>query len=139
MSATEGDNKRPNRSSTNSGAGLRKAYRKTAIGKALHYLDTQWHCLVRYLDDGAYPIDNNQGENAIRPFIVGRKNWLFANSQAGTKASANLYSLIETAKANGLNPYEYLKTAFKELPNAQSVEAIETLLPWNVSTNPNLP
>jgi len=110
---------------------------QTAIGKALHYLHTQWHRLVRYLDDGAYPIDNNRAENAIRPFTVGRKNWLFANSQAGAKASANLFSLIETAKANGLNPYDYLKTVFKELPNAQSVEAIETLLPWNVNTNPD--
>jgi transposase len=111
---------------------------QTAIGKALQYLHTQWHRLVRYLDDGAYPIDNNRAENAIRPFTVGRKNWLFANSQAGAKASANLYSLIETAKANGLNPYEYLKTVFKELPNAQSVESIETLLPWNVNTNSHL-
>lgn len=61
--------------------------------------------------------------------------WSF-NSQAGAKASANLYSLIETAKANGLNPYEYLKVAFKELPNAQSVEAIERLLPWKVNLIP---
>ncbi|GAB2589296.1 hypothetical protein GCM10026986_15930 [Nitrincola alkalisediminis] len=67
-----------------------------------------------------------------------KKNWLFANSQAGAKASANLYSLIETAKANGLNPYEYLKVVFKELPNAQSVDAIEKLLPWNASLNPEL-
>ncbi|TVP82681.1 MAG: IS66 family transposase [Puniceicoccaceae bacterium] len=106
---------------------------QSAIGKALHYLHTQRNRLVRYLDDGAYPIDNNRAENAIRPFTVGRKNWLFANSQAGAKASANLYSLIETAKANGLNPYDYLKTVFKELPNAQSVEAIEKLLPWNTN------
>lgn len=107
----------------------------SAIGKALQYLHTQWHRLVRYLDDGAYPIDNNPAENAIRPFTVGRKNWLFSNSQAGAKASANLYSLIETAKANGLNPYDYLKVVFKELPNAQSVEAIEMLLPWNITSN----
>jgi len=110
---------------------------QSAIGKALHYLHGQWDRLARYLDDGAYPIDNNPAENAIRPFTVGRKNWLFANSQAGAKASANLYSLIETAKANGLNPYEYLKLFFKEQPNAQSVEAIENLLPWNVNLNPN--
>jgi transposase len=108
---------------------------QTAIGKALHYLHNQWDRLVRYLDDGAYPIDNNRAENAIRPFTVGRKNWLFSNSQAGAKASANLYSLIETAKANSLNPYEYLKLVFKELPNAQSVEAIEKLLPWHPDSN----
>ncbi|QEW05358.1 IS66 family transposase [Nitrincola iocasae] len=111
---------------------------QTAIGKALYYLHSQWDRLIRYLDDGAYPIDNNRAENAIRPFTVGRKNWLFANSQAGAKASANLYSLIESAKANGLNPYEYLKVVFRELPNAQSVDAIEKLLPWSASLNPEL-
>ena len=103
---------------------------KSALGKALQYLHNQWDRLVRYLEDGAYPIDNNYAENAIRPFVIGRKNWLFTNSQGGAKASANLYSLIETAKANGLNPYEYLKLVFKELPNADSVEKIEALLPW---------
>ena len=66
---------------------------------------------------------------------MGRKNWLFANSQVGAKASANLYSLIQTAKANHLNPYEYLKQIFKELPNAKSVEDIENLLPWNLAEN----
>ena len=106
---------------------------KTALGKALQYLHNQWDYLVGYLGDGVYPIDNNLAENAIRPFVVGRKNWLFANSQAGAKASANLYSLIQTAKANELNPYEYLKQVFKELPNAQSLEDIETLLPWNLA------
>jgi transposase len=104
---------------------------KTALGKALHYLQQQWPRLTGYLEDGHYPIDNNAAENAIRPFVIGRKNWLFSHSQAGAKASANLYSLIETAKANGLNPYEYLNHVFKELPNADSVEAIEQLLPWN--------
>ncbi|ODS22915.1 hypothetical protein AB835_11730 [Candidatus Endobugula sertula] len=85
------------------------------------------------LDDGSYPIDNNLAENAIRPFAVGRRNWLFANSQEGAKSSANLYSLIQTAKANGLNPYEYLKQVFKELPNARSIEDIEKCLPWNLT------
>jgi transposase len=104
---------------------------KTALGKALHYLHQQWPRLIGYVENGAYPIDNNPAENAIRPFVIGRKNWLFSNSQAGAKASANLYSLIETAKANGLNPYDYLKYVFKELPNAHSVEDVENLLPWN--------
>ena len=79
-----------------------------------------------------YPIDNNPAENAIRPFVIGRKNWLFSASQAGAHASANLYSLIETAKANGLEPGAYLKKVFTDLPNARSVEAVEALLPWNV-------
>jgi len=106
---------------------------KTALGKALQYLHSQWSRLIAYLEDGAYPIDNNLAENQIRPFVVGRKNWLFSNSQAGAKASANLYSLIQTAKANGLNPYAYLKQVFKELPNANSVEDVEKLLPWNLT------
>jgi len=103
---------------------------KTALGTALQYLHNQWDRLIGYLDDGQYPIDNNLAENAIRPFAVSRKNWLFANSQAGAKASANLYSLIQTAKANDLNPYEYLKKIFIALPNATTVEDIENLLPW---------
>ena len=80
----------------------------SVLGKALKYLDNQWYRLVSYLDDGIYPIDNNPAERAIRPFTIGRKNWLFSKSQAGAKASANLYSLIETAKANDLNVYDYL-------------------------------
>ena len=86
---------------------------KMALGKALVYLHNQWDRLIGYLEDGTYPIDNNLAENAIRPFAVGRKNWLFANSQAGAKASANLYSLIQTAKAYGLNPYDYLKQVLR--------------------------
>ena len=103
---------------------------KTELGTALQYLHNQWARLIGYLDAGQYPIDNNRAENAIRPFAVGKKNWLFANSQAGAKASANLYSLIQTAKANDLNPYEYLKQIFIALPNATTVEDIEKLLPW---------
>jgi len=75
-------------------------------------------------------IDNNLCENAIRPFVIGRKNSLFSDTVSGAKASANLYSLIETAKANGLEPYAYLKKVFTELPKATCVEDIETLLPY---------
>lgn len=103
----------------------------SVLGKAMHYLHRQWDRLVRYLDDGHYPIDNNYAENKIRPFTVGRKNWMFANSQSGAKASANLYSLVQTAKANGVNLFDYLTCVFKELPNAKSVEDVEQLLPWN--------
>ncbi len=101
----------------------------SATGKALHYLHNEWDKLVRYLEDGRLEIDNNGAENAIRPFVMGRKNWLFSASVKGVKASANLYSLIETAKANGLEPYAYLRRIFTELPRADTVEAIETLLP----------
>jgi transposase/prefoldin subunit 5 len=112
--------------------GLTAVPPKSATGKALHYLAGQWARLVRYLDDGRIPIDNNGAENAIRPFVVGRKNWLFSNSSAGATASANLYSLVETAKANGHDPYTYLRHIFKELPAASSAEDYEALLPWKL-------
>lgn len=102
---------------------------KSLLGKALQYLDKQWPRLIAYLEDGQYPIDNNPVENAIRPFAIGRKNWLFSASVNGAKASANLYSLIETAKANGLEPYAYLRRVFTELPNAQNYNDVEKLLP----------
>lgn len=105
---------------------------KSTLGIALVYLRNQWPRLVRYLDDGNYPIDNNLAERAIRPFTIGRKNWLFSDSQGGARASANLYSLVETAKANGINPHKYLERLFTDLPSAQTVEDFEALLPWHV-------
>ncbi len=87
------------------------------------------------LDDGRVEVDNNLCENAIRPFVLGRKAWLFADTPAGADASARIYSLIETAKANGLEPYAYLARVFADLPAAiaaQDDKAIEKLLPWNV-------
>ena len=106
---------------------------KNATGKALYYLNAQWDKLTRYLDDGRLEIDNNLCENAIRPFVVGRKAWLFSQSVAGVKASANLYSLIETAKAHGLEPYAYLREVFTKLPLADTVNDIEALLPGNIN------
>jgi transposase len=105
---------------------------KSLLGKALQYLDNQWPRLIAYLEDGQYPIDNNPVENAIRPFANGRKNWLFSDSVNGAKASANLYNLIETAKANDSEPYAYPKRVFTELPNAQSYDDMEKLLPNRV-------
>jgi transposase len=104
----------------------------TLTGKALGYLHNQWDSLIRYLDDGRLAIDNNATERAIRPFVIGRRNWLFADTPKGAHASANLYSLIETAKLNGLEPYHYLRHLFKELPKAQSLQEIEALLPFQV-------
>ena len=95
----------------------------------MHYLHREWPKLIVYLEDGRLEIDNNGAENAIRPFVLGRKNWFFSASVKGLKASANLYSLIETVKANGLEPYVYLRNLFTELPKATTVEAIETLVP----------
>ena len=104
---------------------------ETLTGKALTYLNNQWPQLIRYLDDGRLRIDNNLVENAIRPFVVGRKNFLFCDTVRGANASANLYSLIETAKANGIEPYQYLRLLFTELPKAQTVEDVEALLPYD--------
>ena len=101
-------------------------------GKALSYLNNEWDKLICYLQDGRLEIDNNGAENAIRPFVIGRKNWLFSTSVKGVKASANLYSLIETAKANGLEPYAYLRYLFTHLPVADSVEDFEALLPGSI-------
>jgi transposase len=106
---------------------------QSPIGKALYYLHNQWAHLINYVCNGDYPIDNNAAENAIRPFVIGRKNWLFSASQKGAVASANLYSVIETAKANGLEPYAYLKRIFTELPNAKTLEQMESLLPWSLA------
>lgn len=105
---------------------------QSLLGKALHYLGAQWPKLVRFATDGRFPIDNNACENAIRPFVVGRRNWLFADTVGGAKASANLYSLIETAKANGLDPYRYLCALFAALPKATRLEDYDTLMPWRI-------
>ncbi len=102
----------------------------STLGEALAYLDRHWAGLVRYCDDGRFAMDTNLIENAIRPFCVGRRGWLFCDSVAGANSSANLYSLVETAKSNGLEPYAYLRHVFTELPKAQTVEDIERLLPW---------
>ncbi len=106
---------------------------QSTVGKALHYLNNEWGKLIRYTQDGRYLMDNNLAENAIRPFVIGRKNWLFSQSVKGVKASANLYSLIETAKANGLEPYAYLRVLFAKLPQATTVDEIENLLPGNIT------
>ena len=91
---------------------------------------SEWPRLIRVLADGRLELDNNLCENAIRPFVMGRKAWLFSDTPAGAEASARLYSLIETAKANGIEPFSYLKRVFAALPAAQPLADIEALLPW---------
>lgn len=104
---------------------------KGLLGMAIHYTLSRWSRLVRYLENGYITPDNNAAENAIRPFVVGRKNWLFAGSPSGAEASATLYSLIETAKACGLDPYQYLRTFFEKLPYASTEADYSALLPQN--------
>ena len=103
---------------------------KSLLGQALHYLASQWHKLKRYVEDGRYSIDNNVQENAIRPFCVGRRNWLFADNVAGANASANLYSLLQTCQVNGIDGYRYLRALFIALPNARTADDYAALLPW---------
>ncbi|MGF6721510.1 transposase [Paraburkholderia sp. GAS41] len=100
------------------------------LGKALQYTSGQWPKLIRYVENGNWPISNNLCENAIRPFVVGRKGWMFADTVAGAHASANLYSLVESAKANGIEPYQYLVRLFAELPKATTADDYAALLPW---------
>jgi len=107
---------------------------KSALGTALSYLRNYWSMLVRYTERGDLPIDNNRCENAIRPFVIGRKGWLFCDTPAGAHASAVIYSLLETAKANGLEPYTWLRRVMRDLPAAKTVEEVEALLPWNLHT-----
>lgn len=103
---------------------------KTALGKAISYSLNQWPKLIRYIEDGNLNIDNNRAERAIKPFVIGRKNWLFSNTVNGANASATLYSLIETAKANGLVPFDYLNYLLNEIPILQPGDTIDHLLPW---------
>ena len=91
-----------------------------------------WGMLTRYTERGDLPIDNNRCENAIRPFVIGRKAWLFSDTPAGANASAIIYSLLQTAKANGQEPYTWLRRVLRDLPAAKTLEEFESLLPWNL-------
>lgn len=102
------------------------------LGKALQYLRGQWSKLIRYVENGDWPISNNLCENAIRPFVVSRRGWLFSDTVDGANASANLYSLVETCKANRIEPYRYLTWLFRQLPLAKTVDDYDALLPWNM-------
>ncbi|AHC85897.1 transposase IS66 [Pseudomonas monteilii SB3101] len=106
---------------------------QNALGKAVGYLASNWNKLKRYVEAGHLPIDNNPAERAIRPFVIGRKAWLFSDTPKGAVASAQIYSLVETAKANSQEPYAWLRHVLERLPHAQSVADYEALLPWNCS------
>jgi transposase len=100
--------------------------------EAIRYALNQWPTLIGYCDDGRLHISNALAENAIRPFAVGRRNWLFADTARGARASATCFSLIETAKANGLEPLSYIEHVLLHIGEADTVEKLEALLPWNV-------
>jgi transposase len=105
---------------------------QSTLGKAMTYLANQWSKLIRYTERGDLPIDNNRCENAIRPFVIGRRAWLFSDTAAGAHASAVIYSLVQTAKANGHEPYTWLRHVLKELPKADTVDQVDALMPWNL-------
>lgn len=107
---------------------------KSLLGKAISYGLNQWDKLGGYLKAGFLKPDNNVAENAIRPFVLGRKNWLFAGAPRGANASATFFTLIESAKVNGLEPYSYLRCLFENLPLVESREDLLALLPCNVNT-----
>lgn len=107
---------------------------KTGLYTAVTYAKNQREYLERYLEDGRLELSNNRAERSIKPFVIGRKNWLFANTPRGAKASAILYSIIETAKENGLNPYEYLIYILGNAPNwniRNNFDNLDRLMPWN--------
>ena len=95
---------------------------KSSLGKALYYLREQWPYLKRYLEDGRLEISNNRAERSMKPFVMGRKNWLFANTEGGAQSSAIVYSLIETAKGNGLDPYRYLVYVLSRAPSMAAAD-----------------
>ena len=110
------------------------ALKGSALGKAVTYAKNQKPYMENYLLDGRCSLSNNAAENAIRPFTVGRKNWLFADTPKGASASAAIYSLVETAKANGLNVYAYLQHLLLYMPSAewqQYPEELDELMPWS--------
>lgn len=106
---------------------------KSLLGKAISYALDQWYAVCRYVEDGRLAIDNNISEREIKAFVIGRKNWLFADSVDGAYANAVMYSLVQTAKANGMDPYQYLRHVFERMPYLQTSKEVESLLPWNVA------
>ena len=115
-----------------------KAPPKGLLGKAISYSLNNWDRLVVYLEAGYLNIDNNPVENAIRPFALGRKNWLFCGNHDGARAAALIYSLIESAKANHLKPFEYLKYVLTQIKSATTEEALLKLLPHNAKLDLSL-
>lgn len=113
-----------------------KVLPKSGIGKAVYYTISQSKYLERYLLDGRLECNNNRSERSIKPFVIGRKNWLFNNTPKGALASSIIYSIIETAKENGLNPFDYLTRLFKNAPNVDfhnDPNILESFMPWRQS------
>lgn len=114
---------------------------KSALGKALYYLREQWPHLIRYLEDGRLELSNNRAERSIKPFVMSRKNFLFANTPSGAQGSAIIFSLIETAKENHLDPYRYLVYLLTTAPNLDHADPawVISLLPVNAPEQCRVP
>lgn len=112
-----------------------KVLPKSSFGQAIAYCRNQWDKLEAFLQDGRLEIDNNRSERSIKPFVIGRKNWMFANTPRGAQSSAIIYSIVETAKENGLNPFNYLTYLFESLPNMDidDEKNLDEMLPWSDS------
>ena len=105
---------------------------KSPLAQAIQYSLTRWVALTRYVEDGRIEVDNNAAERAIRALVLGRRNYLFAGSDAGGETAACLYSLIGTCRLNGIDPHRYLREVLERIP-AHPINRIEELLPWNMS------
>ena len=114
-------------------ASSREVAPKSALGKVFTYLKEQWPYLINYLKDGRLELSNNRAERSIKPFVIDRKNFLFANTPRGATGSAMMFSLIQTAMENGLDPYRYLVWMLKAANNANLSDpaTVQNLLPWN--------
>ena len=106
-----------------------KCLPRSVLGKAISYALNQKETLMRFLEDPRIELTNNAAERAVKPFVIGRKNWLFCNTPSGAQASAIIYSIIETSKANGKNPQSYLENVFEGIRNGRNVD---DFLPWNI-------
>ena len=109
-----------------------KSLPQTHLGKAIQYCLNQWEPLNAFLLDGRLEIDNNRTERSIKPFVIARKNFLFCDTPGGAKSSAVTFSLIESAKENGLKPHDYIEYLLEELPNA-STKDLDSFMPWSDS------
>jgi hypothetical protein len=101
-------------------------------GEQLSYCTSQWETISRFLEYPDMPIDNNYAEQQIKNVVIGRKAWILCDSKVGATASANLYSLVMSARANDPEPFAYLSYLFEQRPTATTAAAVEVLLPWNV-------
>jgi transposase len=111
---------------------LTRVSTKSDLAQAIGYTLTHWKALMRYCDDGLIEIDNNAAERALRGVGLGRKNYLFFGSDAGGERAAAIYSLVESAKLNGIDPEAYLREVFERIAD-HPINRIEALLPWNVA------